>query len=217
MQRDRLTRHFLKHNADTMSDAELLELLLRFAGENAAQRTQALFDRFPSVATLFEAELQELLAVEGMDEDAAMLVRLLPELQRRYFLSRVPGDQRLLDAADYGNYLLPYYLGAKNEMVYLLCMDALGKPLSCRKIGEGSANSANVPPRRMVQEALAVNASMVVLAHNHPCAVALPSRQDVELTMRLKTALEAMNIELRDHMIIADDDFVSMRESGYFC
>ena len=101
-------------------------------------------------------------------------------------------------------------------MVYLLLLDATGKVLNCRLIGHGSVNSANVPMRRLVLEALTANATGVVLAHNHPSGVALPSKEDINLTMRLRAALDALEILLLDHIVIADDDFVSMRESGYF-
>ena len=101
-------------------------------------------------------------------------------------------------------------------MVYLLSLDAAGKVLNCKLIGHGSVNSANVPMRRVVQEALTANASGVVLAHNHPSGVALPSKEDADLTARLRDTLDALQILLLDHIVVADDDFVSMRESGYF-
>ena len=87
--------------------------------------------------------------------------------------------------------------------------------LGCRRLGQGSANSAEVPVRRMVQEALSLNATGVVLAHNHPSGIALPSKEDVELTLRLRDALELMSLSLLDHIVVAADDFVSMRDSGF--
>lgn len=215
MERDRLTKRFLLRSPDALTDAELLELLLRFTGDEAKARAEAILTCFPNIAAVMEADADSLSAVDGLNENDVLLLRLVPELHRRYFLSRTQTEERLTDSAAFGRYLLPYFYGARDEMVYLLSLDAAGKVLNCRLLGHGSVNSANVPARRMVQEALGTNATAVVLAHNHPSGIALPSKEDVELTLRLRDALDVMDILLLDHIVVADDDFVSMRDSGY--
>ena len=220
---DRLARHFLHRNPDTMKDAELLELLLRFAVPEPEALARRLLEHYPSLASnqvhlfrhLHGADAEELAAVEGMTPDCVVLLRLVPELQRRYLIARSAPETRLVDSTSFGSYLLPYFYGAKDEIVYLLTLDATGKVLSCRLIGRGSVNSANVPMRRLVQEALSANATAVVLAHNHPSGIALPSQEDIDLTLRLRDALDVMGILLLDHLVIADDDYVSMNDSGY--
>lgn len=213
---DRLARHLLQRNPDTLKDAELLELLLRYVvPQDAAALAKRLLEHYPNLAALLESEAQELAAIEGMTPECIVLLRLVPELQRRYLISRAAPETRLVDSVSFGTYLLPYFYGAKDEMVYLLTLDATGKVLSCRLIGHGSVNSANVPMRRLVQEALSANATAVVLAHNHPSGIALPSREDIDLTLRLRDALDVMDILLLDHLVIADDDYVSMSDSGY--
>lgn len=215
MNDDKLVRRFLLRSPDGLTDAELLELLLRFAGDGAQERAAALLEQFPDIATIMESGREELAAVEGIDEDCVLLLRLVPELHRRYFLSRSQKEKRLTDSAAIGSYLLPYFYGAKDEMVYLLSLDAAGKVLNCRMLGRGSVNSANVPARRMVQEALLTNASAVVLAHNHPSGIAIPSREDIQITMRLREVFDLLGVLLIDHIIVADDDYVSLRDSGY--
>ncbi len=215
MERDRLTKRFLLRSPDALTDAELLELLLRFTGDGAGERAEAVLARFPNIAAVMEADTEALSTVSGLSENDVLLLRLVPELHRRYFLSRTQTEERLTDSAAFGRYLLPYFYGARDEMVYLLSLDAAGKVLNCRLLGHGSVNSANVPARRLVQDALGANATAVVLAHNHPSGIALPSKEDVELTLRLRDALDVMDILLLDHIVVADDDFVSMRDSGY--
>lgn len=216
MKTDGLTRRFLHGVPDAMSDAELLELLLRFSTEDAKTLTERIMAQCPNIAAVIEADADTLRSIEGIDEASVLLLRLVPELHRRYFLSRSRDEKRLTTSADFGRFLLPYFYGARDEMVYLLLLDAAGKVLNCKLIGHGSVNSANVPMRRVVQEALTANASGVVLAHNHPSGVALPSKEDADLTARLRDTLDALQILLLDHIVVADDDFVSMRESGYF-
>ncbi len=212
---DRLARHLLHGNPDTMKDAELLELLLRFAVPDPNALARRLLEHYPGLATVLEAEPEALSAVEGMTQECIVLLRLVPELQRRYLIARSAPETRLVDSASFGSYLLPYFYGTKDEIVYLLTLDAAGKVLSCRLIGRGSVNSANVPMRRLVQEVLNTNASAIVLAHNHPSGIALPSQEDIDLTLRLREALDVMDILLLDHLVIADDDYVSMNDSGY--
>ncbi|MFR5421481.1 MAG: JAB domain-containing protein [Oscillospiraceae bacterium] len=150
-----------------------------------------------------------------MDASRALLLRLVTELHRRYYLSRPFSGARLTGTTDFGNFLLPFFYGAREEFVYLLALDAAGRLLTCTCLSEGSVNSANVPMRKLMRAALSANASGVVLAHNHPAGIALPSHEDVELTRRLQQALDVVDILLLDHLVIADDDFVSLRDSGY--
>ena len=130
-------------------------------------------------------------------------------------LKRAAREARLLDPQDYGRYLLPYFYGERDEVVYLLLLDAGCKVIKCRKLGHGSVNSASVPIRKLVQESVNANATAIVLAHNHPSGIAIPSKEDVEITLRLSDALKILDMPLLDHIIVADDDFVSLRESGY--
>lgn len=208
-------RKNLPRTPDSISDAELLALLLQFTRDDAKELADRILAQFSTVADVMEAEKQDLAAVEGMDEDTVLLLRLVPELHRRYFLSRSRRETRLTDSHDYGSYLLPYFYGVRDETVYLLLLDGAGRVINCRLLEKGSVSSANVPIRRLVQEALTANAAAVVLAHNHPAGIALPSKEDVEITLRLRDALEVMDIVLLDHIVVADDDFVSMRDSGY--
>jgi DNA repair protein RadC len=83
-------------------------------------------------------------------------------------------------------------------------------------VGEGSVNSANIPVRRVVEIALQSNATTVVLAHNHPSGLAIPSDEDVQTTIRVAKAMAAVEITLADHIVVADNDFVSLAQSGIY-
>ena len=111
-------------------------------------------------------------------------------------------------------YLVPFFFGRKVESVFLLCLDAKCKVLACKEVGEGSVNSAGISIRKIVETAIGVNATTVVLAHNHPSGLAIPSAEDVQTTHRIANALQAVEITLADHIIVADDDYVSMAMSN---
>jgi len=135
----------------------------------------------------------------------------------RYYQACKQKNMKILNTVDdCGNYLLPHFHGRRNETVFLLCLDAKGKVLACKMIGEGSVNSAGVPIRRVVEAALAHNSSAVILAHNHPSGLAIPSVEDTETTRILARALQAVEITLTDHLVMADNDFVSMVQSGLY-
>ena len=94
-------------------------------------------------------------------------------------------------------------------------LDAKLKLLGVRKISEGSPTATDISIRQILQAALSLNATIVVLAHNHPSGIALPSDEDLSATRYLADFLKRTGILLYDHAIWADDDMVSMRESGY--
>jgi len=215
MSNERLVRRFFRYSPDRLTDEELLQLLLQFSTDAPDALAKQLLAQYCNIANLMEADTEDLSAVEGMEDNSLLLLRLVPELHRRYFLSRSQQRSRLLEPKDYGRYLLPYFYGERDEVVYLLMLDAACNVINCRKIGTGSVNSANVPIRRLVQEAINANATAIVIAHNHPSGIALPSKEDVEITLRLSEALKIMELTLLDHIIVADDDFVSLQQSGY--
>ena len=98
--------------------------------------------------------------------------------------------------------------------MFLLCLDAKCKVLCCKEVGQGSVNSASISVRKVVETALAANATTVVLAHNHPSGVALPSEEDILTTRRIAAALNAVEVHLADHVVVADGDYVSIAQSG---
>ena len=114
-----------------------------------------------------------------------------------------------------GKYLENFFIGSRVEKVYLLCLDAKCKALCCLEICEGSVNSAGISVRKVVEKALAAKATSVILAHNHPSGIALPSTEDLQTTKRIAKGLRAVEIPLVDHIIVADGDHISMASSGH--
>lgn len=215
--RQRLKDRFLKQGLDGFTDIQVLELLLFYALPRRDTNPIAhdLLKRFGSVRQVLEAPVERLTEVEYITENAAVLLKLAPELLRYYQVDKVKEEMPLVTIQACGDYLKHFFLGRKNETVFLLCLDAKCKVLACREVGEGSVNSANVPIRRVVEIALAEGASTVILAHNHPSGIAIPSGEDLATTRRLYAALSTVDVILADHIVVADDDYVSMVQSGY--
>ena len=215
--REKMRQRFLKSGLDAFADHEALELLLYYAipRRDTNPIAHALMERYGSLSAVLAAPVEDLKKVEGVGESAAILLKLAPQLYRKAKMSDAEQETILSSVERVGAYLLERFAGEKNEVVYQLCLDRKGKLLVCKKLGEGGVASADLDIRRLVENALLTGASSVVLAHNHPSGVALPSRDDYAATDRAKTALSVVGVALADHIIVADGDFVSMSDSGY--
>ena len=112
----------------------------------------------------------------------------------------VSGKEILMSAARFSTNLLPH----------VLC-----SLLACKRLHDGGAASAALDIRKVVENAILTSASTVILAHNHPSGIALPSDDDCAATTHAAQALQTIGVALADHIIVADDDFVSMAQSGY--
>lgn len=216
--RQRMLHRFRTEGLDGFNQVQALELLLFYCipRRDTNELAHRLLDQFGSVSRVMDAPIAELVKVPGMGENAATFLHLTKQMGRYYQVDSAQKGVLIRDIEDCGRYLLPYFLGRKVETVFLLCMNASCNVIACREVGEGAVNSAAISPRNVVQIALAEQATTVVLAHNHPSGVALPSQEDVLATQRLAAALASIDVILFDHLIIADDDFVSLVQSGLF-
>ena len=216
--RKRVKARFREHGMDNFAEHEVLELLLYYAVPRGDVNplAHALMERFGTLAGVMDADMEELCRMEGVGENTALLIKLIPQFCRRYMMSRTSVGEVLNSTEKAGAYLIPRFYAKRDESVYMVCLDAKCKVLHCREISQGSVNSASVDVRKVVENALAHNATQVIIAHNHTSGVAIPSREDIETTRRLQSALKAVDIDLVDHIIVADDDFVSLADNGYF-
>jgi len=201
---------------DSFSDVQVLEYLLSFAirRKDVKPLAYTLLEQFGSLARVLDAPPEVLQKIPGIGPHTAQLLSLMPQLFRRYSISRNPAAPLLDSTEAICRYIQPYFTGCNEEQVYLVCMDAKCKVLDCRKLSTGGMNSVSLNPRKVVETVLQQHATMVVLAHNHPWGYALPSREDELITRELQAALELVDVQLADHIIVCEDECVSMAASG---
>lgn len=215
--RERLKQRFLDNGLDTFSDHNILELLLFYVlpRRDTNMIAHRLMQRFGSLSGVLDAPVQELTEVEGIGKNAACYLKLFSQVARVYFNDKLK-DGIVLDTAEkVGEYLIPKYVGIMHEMVLLVCLDSKGKVLSCTAVMEGTINATQVSVRKIVETAVRNNAASVILSHNHPSGLAIPSRDDIATTKKIEQALALINVTLVDHIIVADNDWVSLRDSAY--
>ena len=214
--RQRLWQRFLTEGLDNFTEVQVLEMLLFYPIKQKDTNPLAhiLLKKFGSLSQVLEAPVEELKKVKGVGDATATFLHLITDVGRYYLVNRSQQCTILPTIEACARYMVPFFFGRRLETVFLLCLDAKCKVLCCKEVGEGSVNSASISVRKIVETALAANATTVVLAHNHPSGVAVPSEEDVQTTRRIAMALQAVDVHLADHIVVADDDYVSMAQSG---
>lgn len=214
--RERMKERFAEYGLESFNELNTLELLLFYAipRRDTNELAHALLDRFGSLAGVFDASVRELESVSGVGHNTALLIRLIPEINKRCAVSRTR-DITVFDRPGVSGRYLTARLGAeKAEKALLLCLDPKKQLISCTEISSGVVDSVSINVRQIVEIALKNRASSVILAHNHPSGNPAPSRDDELLTRRIRDALQLVEIRLDDHIIVGGQGWFSFTESG---
>jgi len=215
--RQKMRERFLRGGLESFADHEVLELLLYYAipRRDTNPIAHALMNRYGSLSAVLSAPVEDLQKVEGIGQSAAILLKLAPQICHKARLAENAQETVLNSSERAGKYLLEVFAEERNEVIYQLCLDRKGKLLACKRLTEGNVSHATLDVRKVVENAILTSASAVILSHNHPSGVALPSQEDYAVTKRVQMALETIGVELADHIIVADRDFVSFADSDY--
>ena len=214
--RQRMRARVEQYGLESLAPHEALEYLLYIT--NARRDTNgiahALLERFGSFAGVLEASEEELRSVPGVGPASARMLHLLPEVSRCYARSCASTEGALNTTERLAAYLRPRFAGARQEKVLLLSLDSRSRVRGACWLREGTAQMVGLEVKDVVSAALQGKTDSVVLCHNHPNGVALPSREDIAATENLVRALGLVKIRLRDHVILAENEYFSMREEN---
>ena len=207
----------LTHGAASLTDTELLALLLRtgIPGKSVFVLSQELLARFNGFAGLIHASASELKTFKGLGGTAkrAQLVAVL-EIARRALTQELRETTVMNSPKAVKQYLQLELAQLKHEVFAVLFLDAHNRLLSYQPMFRGSLSQTTVYPREVAKTALALGADGVVLAHNHPGGTVRPSQADIDLTRTLSDALALVDVIVRDHIIVAQGRYLSMAEEG---
>ncbi len=189
----------------------LLEILHPGTGDQWVWRFRR---RFIAPASVFESGAHVL---ENMDmhKSDALLFSLIPGVARYTQLERFGRAPKLDTFGKAGEYLKSLFLGRTFEHFYMLALDASGRLISCVFLQRGTTDSAPFYVRHVLGEVVRTRAQAIVISHNHPNNTLLPSRDDIRCTLSLMTALQPLGVPLLDHVVVADQQAVSIRDLGY--
>lgn len=215
--RERMKAEFLARGLEGWPDHRVLELLLFYTIPQGDVNDLAheLVERFGSLAGVLDASVEELKKVKGVGDHTAVFLRMLPAVLGRYQGARTRLSAIINSPEEAYAWLEPYFFGARNEMVYVLCLDGKRQVLGVRKVAEGSIELAEVNTRRIAEEAIGLRAAQIYVAHNHVSNLAIPSQADWLTTDTLRGALRPIGIELIDHLVFVDGDMVSLKDSEH--
>lgn len=215
--RKRLKERFKRGAFDGFYNYEVLELFLTYAVAEKVVNPLAkhLLDRFKGLRGVFDASLEELQAVEGMTENAALLIKLVKDVCGVYLKERMMGKDIIRcpkEALDFLNITLS---GERIEKFLAIYLNSKNEVISVETLHEGTINQTAVYPRKAIEKAFKYRASAVIFVHNHPSGDANPSDVDLQLTEVLDRAALAVDIIVHDHMIIGRNKHFSARENGW--
>ena len=214
--RQRMRERFRTQGLEGFAPHEVVELLLFYgrARGDVNPLAHRLLDSFGSLKGVLEARPEQLMAVEGVGEETATLISMMLPMFRRYSACVCEERSRISSRSEAETYCSALLAGLRTEHFYALCLSADNHLLGRRLIAEGTLTEVAAYPRLVVETALNYNAHSVVLCHNHPSGVCLPSQDDLTSTRRLMTLLNGLGIVLLDHMIVAGDQTYSMSQHG---
>jgi DNA repair protein RadC len=209
--RERLKNRFLSSGLDNFEAHNILELLLFYSipRQDTNEIAHSLIERFGSLKGVFDADFSELIKVCGIKENSATLIKLIPQLARAYMNDETVDESQIFDHADkIGEYFIKKFIGEANEVVYIMLLDNSWKLIKCEKLFEGSINSSLVDMRKIAETVLLNKASSMIIAHNHPNGLPVPSEEDLQTTGIFTTLFPTLGVNFLEHFIIASNQYV---------
>ena len=212
--RERMRKKFLLNGFDNFEDHEILEFMLFYAipRKDTNEIAHLLIEKFGSIDAILDAPINLLKEVSGIGESAAIFIKMISSLARTYVERKNNAENNYKDNIDLNNRISLKFIGRTEETVAIILLDAKGKIIYEGIISKGSVNSVNIYLRKIIELITLYNASSILIAHNHPSGIAVPSQEDVITTSKLANIFKSMNINFLDHIIVADHDFVSLKE-----
>ncbi len=214
--RERMKNRYLSKGFRDFEPHELMEILLYYGVPQRDTNPLAheLLNTFGSVNAVLSADREVLCSIKGVTPHVATLLNLVGDLHRYCAEEAMPLGIPLRTTADFVKFLGPRFDRLAVEQVWIVCMDVLSRVVGVHQISSGTPLGSDVNMRRILQLALADNACKMVLAHNHPSGIALPSQVDITTTTALAKSLQGVHIQLIDHLIFArDNECVSFNDT----
>ena len=203
----RIKNKFLKFGDELLSDHELLEMLLFFSipRKNTNHIAHELLTRFGSIQKVFEASISDLSSVEGVGVSSATLIKLVSACNKRCRSNQIDTRAKLDSALSIKKFLIELYENESEERIYLIALSNSLRLLGYSNIYTGNINYSAVTTDKIVRAAHSYNASFVILAHNHPDGIAIPSQNDIDATYQRADTFRHLNVKFIDHFVVAKD------------
>ncbi len=214
---ERPRERLIAHGPDSLSDAQLIAIILRTggSGKSAIDLALEILDRCRTLKGVEQASLSEFSAVTGMGPAKAAQLKAALELGRRLFSEHGPDGPVFSAGKDVFSHFYPRLRNRKKEVFCCAMLDVKNRLIREVKVSEGTLTSSLIHPREAFRDAIKESAASVIFVHNHPSGDPEPSREDILITEKLEAAGETVGIRVLDHVIVGEGKFTSMREKGH--
>ena len=211
---ERPRERLLAQGANSLSDAELLAIFLRSGSKqhSAVELSRILIQHFGSLNAVFDASLEDISQFHGIAATKYSQLMAVKELGRRYLQHHLNQPTDLSRSDLITDYLRYELLGEQQEVFAVLCLDSQLRKLHFKKLFFGSVNYCNISINQILRYAISQHATHIVIAHNHPQGLAIPSKEDLDLTQHILKACHLTEINLLDHLIISREHSFSFAE-----
>ena len=216
--RQRLKTRFLSDGGKAMPDYELLELLLTFAipRRDVKPLAKTLISRFNNFAGVINADLQDLMAVSGVKENTAIMLKMIAQGAKRMAWQQLKAADEAVIAdydamIDYCRTAMAYNEVEEFRVIFL---NSKFRVIAEETQQRGTINTVAIHPREVIKSALDNGAAAMIMVHNHPTGIVTPSQADISVTKTIRDAAKNCGIELFDHIIISKNDYFSFRDRG---
>ncbi len=215
--RERLRKRYMQEGLDSFEPHQILEFILFYAipRKDTNEIAHRLLQKYGSFSRVVDAHPKDLMKVQDIGEHAACLLSLFSACSRAYMQDKTQKKIVLNTTEEIFSYVQSLYHGRPYEIFYMISLDAQNRVLHAEVITEGTIDEIAVYPRLVVEAALRQKAYAVILAHNHPGGSVMPSKMDVETTRHIIQALRTVDIPLKDHVIVTNENCLSMRDMKF--
>ncbi len=216
---DRPREKLIKFGPETLSSAELLAIILRtgYKGKSALDHAKALISNyggFRKIEQLSATEIRNIKGIKGIGPAKAAQIKAVFEIAKRYSAEKIEIGEQFQSSKQVFNHFHESIRSKKKEVFIAVLLDGKNRMLRDVKISEGSLTSSIVHPREVFNPVIRDSAAGVILVHNHPSGDPAPSREDKEITKRLKEVGELIGVKVLDHIIIGDGRYISFADEG---
>ena len=212
----RLRQRFLSSGIDGFLDYEVVELLLKLADNRRDQKITAklLLNTFKSLRGVLEASPEQLKKIKGIGDANIFGLKLVQSVARRYLKEQIIGENYIQSSENVLDYLRHNLRDRGREVFLVVLLNGRNQVLDIVELFEGTLTTSAVYPREVIKLILEKDAAVVIFVHNHPSGNPNPSKDDQNLTQKLKAACSTIDVQLHDHLIIAGNDYTSMADKG---
>lgn len=211
--RSRLLERYQRGGLSALHDYEVLELLLTLIipRKDTKPMAKALIKRFGTISALLAADEREVQEIEGIGARASLLLCFIRDISSYCLQEEFFRKSYITSQHDVEEYLKFHYAHLSNEYAVVLFLDNRNRVIHPEIVAEGTVDHCTIYPRRIFDRAFRLGAAGVLLAHNHPGGSTTASEADWHITSRLFEAGKLLDIELLDHIIVADGEIISLR------